>query len=77
MRQVVGRVWRWNDSDNPLRTGHETGIAIVAERVCLVKPAFRFGTAVVILDRIHPTLLADPSPCGTAWGSCNPGRPLS
>ena len=35
------------------------------------------GTAVVILDRIHPTLLADPSPCGTAWGSCNPGRPLS
>ena len=35
------------------------------------------GTAVVILDRIHPTLPADPSPCGTAWGSCNPGRPLS
>lgn len=25
VRQVVGRVWRWNDSDNPLRTGHETG----------------------------------------------------
>ena len=35
------------------------------------------GTAVVILDQIHPTLPADPSPCGTAWGSCNPGRPLS
>lgn len=32
MRQVVGRVWRWNDSDNPLRTGHDTGIDIVAER---------------------------------------------
>ena len=38
---------------------------------------FTSGTAVVILDRIHPTLPADPSPCGTAWGSCNPGRPLS
>ncbi|RHB55749.1 helicase [Olsenella sp. AM39-30AC] len=32
MRQVVGRVWRWNDSDNPLRAGHDTGIDIVAER---------------------------------------------
>ena len=45
--------------------------------LCLVKLAFRFGTAVGILDQIHPTLPADPSPCGTAWGSCNPGRPLS
>lgn len=34
------------------------------------------GTAVGILDRIHPTPLG-PNPCGTAWGSCNPGRPLS
>ena len=34
------------------------------------------GTAVVILDQIHPTLLG-PNPCDTAWGSCNPGRPLS
>ncbi|MGN8689381.1 type ISP restriction/modification enzyme [Atopobiaceae bacterium HCP3S3_F7] len=33
MEQVVGRVWRWNDSDNPLRTGHDTGIDIVAERM--------------------------------------------
>lgn len=33
MEQVVGRVWRWNDSDNPLRTGHDTGIDIVAERI--------------------------------------------
>jgi predicted helicase len=37
MRQIVGRVWHWNDSDNPLRTGHETGIDIVAERVCLAR----------------------------------------
>ena len=33
MCQVVGAVWRWDDSDNPLRTGHDTGIDIVAERV--------------------------------------------
>lgn len=32
MCQVVGAVWRWDDSDNPLRTGHDTGIDIVAER---------------------------------------------
>ena len=32
MRQVVGAVWRWDDQDNPLRTGHDTGIDIVAER---------------------------------------------
>jgi hypothetical protein len=40
-------------------------------------PDLPIGTAVVILDRIHPTPPADPSPCGTAWGSCNPGRSLS
>lgn len=22
-RQVVGRVWRWDDAGNPMRTGHE------------------------------------------------------
>ena len=33
------------------------------------------GTAVGILDQIHPMLLG-PNPCGTAWGSCNPGRSL-
>ena len=32
MRQVVGAVWRWDDPENPLRTGHDTGIDIVAER---------------------------------------------
>ncbi len=32
MRQIVGRVLHWNHSDNFLRTGHETGIGIVAER---------------------------------------------
>lgn len=32
MQQVVGTVWRWDDADNPLRTGHDTGIDIVAER---------------------------------------------
>lgn len=32
MRQVVGTVWRWNDPENPLRTGHDVGIDIVAER---------------------------------------------
>lgn len=32
MRQVVGDVWRWDDPENPLRTGHDTGIDIVAER---------------------------------------------
>ena len=32
MRQVVGKVWRWDDAENPLRTGHDTGIDIVAER---------------------------------------------
>ena len=31
------------------------------------------GTAVGILDQIHPMRLA-PNPFGTAWGSCNPGR---
>ncbi len=33
MRQVVGAVWRWDDVENPLRTGHDTGIDIVAERI--------------------------------------------
>ncbi len=32
MQQVVGMVWRWDDPENPLRTGHDTGIDIVAER---------------------------------------------
>ena len=32
MRQCVGEVWRWDDPENPLRTGHDTGIDIVAER---------------------------------------------
>lgn len=32
MHQVVGSVWRWDDPANPLRTGHDTGIDIVAER---------------------------------------------
>ena len=32
LRQVVGNVWRWNDSSNPMRNGHDTGIDIVAER---------------------------------------------
>jgi hypothetical protein len=45
--------------------------------VCLIASRLRVGTAVGILDRIHPTPLADPSPRDTAWGSCNPGRPLS
>lgn len=34
------------------------------------------GTAVGILDQNHPMLLG-PNPFDTAWGSCNPGRPLS
>lgn len=33
MRQVIGAVWRWDDAENPLRTGHDTGIDIVAERI--------------------------------------------
>lgn len=32
IQQVVGRVWRWDDAENPLRTGHDAGIDIVAER---------------------------------------------
>lgn len=43
---------------------------------CVRKPernACSFGTAVGILDQIHPMRLA-PNPFGTAWGSCNPGR---
>ena len=32
MHQVVGTVWRWDDPANPLRSGHDTGIDIVAER---------------------------------------------
>ena len=34
---------------------------------------YSYGTAVGILDQIHPMRLA-PNPFGTAWGSCNPGR---
>lgn len=30
-QQVVGRVWRWSDSDNPLYDGQDTGIDIVCE----------------------------------------------
>lgn len=37
------------------------------------KVAEENGTAVGILDQIHPMRLA-PNPFGTAWGSCNPGR---
>lgn len=33
MEQVVGDVWRWDDPENPLRTGHDTGIDIVAQRI--------------------------------------------
>lgn len=33
LRQVVGHVWRWDDLENPLRTGRDTGIDIVAERL--------------------------------------------
>lgn len=37
MQQVVGRVWRWDDSDNPMNPTegrhHDTGIDIVAERI--------------------------------------------
>ena len=43
------------------------------DQLCLVKSLFRKGTAVGILDQIHPMRLA-PNPFGTAWGSCNPGR---
>ncbi|MGI6033129.1 MAG: type ISP restriction/modification enzyme [Coriobacteriales bacterium] len=32
MQQVVGTVWRWNDPDNPMHTGHDVGIDAVAER---------------------------------------------
>lgn len=32
MQQVMGRVWRWDDPENPKRTGHDVGIDIVAER---------------------------------------------
>ena len=52
-----------------------------AERAALNKlidyldenPEEHIGTAVGILDQIHPMRLA-PNPSGTAWGSCNPGR---
>lgn len=64
-------------ADAETREGWSAFMRSLRDRVCLVKRNFRFGTAVGILDRIHPTLLADPSPCGTAWGSCNPGRSLS
>ena len=52
------------------------GTPLFAPCVCLVKPDFRFGTAVGILDQIRP-MPPSPNPCDTAWGSCNPGRPLS
>ena len=41
-----------------------------------VKLTCTVGTAVGILDRIHP-MLPGPNPCDTAWGSYNPGRSLS
>ena len=44
--------------------------------VCFATLIFGFGTAVGILDQNHPMLLG-PNPFDTAWGSCNPGRPLS
>ena len=50
-------------------------LAVVDERDT-VNVFFTNGTAVGILDRIHPMPLG-PNPCDTAWGSCNPGRPLS
>ena len=44
---------------------------------CIGDNKYRYyGTAVGILDQNHPMLL-DPNPFDTAWGSCNPGRPLS
>ncbi len=65
------------------RAGRKPQARMVARRVrprlpdvYLVTSDLRKGTAVGILDRIHPMLLG-PNPCGTAWGSCNPGRPLS
>ena len=58
--------------DRSRREAHyEKGLTVFGNRKSTL------GTAVVILDRIHPTPLAGPSPCGTAWGSCNPGRFLS
>jgi len=50
-----------------------TGYLLV---VSLVVPLSSYGTAVGILDRIHP-MLPGPNPCDTAWGSYNPGRFLS
>ncbi len=44
--------------------------------MCFVKLEWSIGTAVGILDRIHP-MLPGPNPCDTAWCSCNPGRSLS
>jgi hypothetical protein len=58
------------------RTGSIHVRTLLVEAVCLVKPDFRLGTAVGILDQNHP-MLPGPNPCDAAWGSCNPGRPLS
>lgn len=51
LRQVVGHVWRWDDLENPLRTGRDTGIDIVAER--LDKPGAYWAVQCKNYDERH------------------------
>lgn len=51
LRQVVGHVWRWDDMENPLRTGRDTGIDIVAER--LDKPGAYWAVQCKNYDERH------------------------
>ena len=65
--QVVGRVWRWNDPDNPLRTGHDTGIDVVAERLDL--PGTYWAIQCKNYDSAHKVSYGDLSTCFAAVGA--------
>lgn len=64
------------EADSPFDGEVEADESYFGARLLMCNKKWSEGTAVGILDRIHPMLLG-PNPCGTAWGSCNPGRPLS
>ena len=68
-------------NDTPMKlldyhTPNEAWQEEISKLVYFVKLICTVGTAVGILDRIHP-MLPGPNPCDTAWGSYNPGRSLS
>lgn len=71
LRQVVGHVWRWDDLENPLRTGRDTGIDIVAER--LDKPGAYWAMQCKNYDERHKLTYRE---LGTFFCSCRGGRAL-